>query len=291
MAELGRGARDGREGPRPRGRTSRTVGAVALLVLTATACGGGTPTLPTERPTLPSVTLPTVTLPTLPSVTLPTLPTVTLPTPTLPTVTLPGGSTSAPEPTVPEEPTVEPTAEAPATEDPATAAPEEGEADEGGSGWWWLLILLLLAAAAAVAVALWARRREDKEWWTVVAGPLQESLWLRDTLVPNLLSQSPDGRAGIWAVGRPRTLALEQRLATLAVETRDAARAGRLDALTVAVRALRRTLDQADTLVGFGGASTTAALQQSGQELDEAIRALQPPPDGQPDAAAEGSID
>lgn len=267
-------------------RTRSLVGA-GLLALALTGCGGdgsgGLPTsLPTERPTLP--TLPALPTPTLP--TLPALPTVTLPTVTLPTVTLPAlptvpGSTPD-DPTAPPE-TTEPPAvdeEQTQTDEPDAAEPvvEDAEAD-GGSGWWWLLILLIAGAIAAATVVVLRRRRETAAWAAATEEPLEEAMWLRDTLVPNLLSQGPDGRAGIWAIGRPRVLTLQQRLGELGAQAPDVPATRRVEALSAAVDALRRVLDQADTLVDFGGTSIAAALQQSQYELDDAIRALQPPPE------------
>lgn len=264
---------------RPR-RAARTLAGAILAALALTACGGdggvSVPTLPTERPTLP--TLPT--LPALPTPTLPTLP--ALPTPTLPTLPpLPTLPTAAPDATA--EPTETPTTAPPPVEEEeddveATDA-EDAEAEEGGSGWLWLLLLVLVVAGVAAAAVLLRRRRERAAWSDAVEEPLQEAIWLRDTIVPNLLAQGPDGRAGIWAIGRQRVLTLEQRLADLVAQAPDPATARRVAALSAAVQALRRTLDQADTLVDFGGTRTVAALQQSQHELDEAIRALQPPPE------------
>lgn len=266
--------RTGRHAPTRSRRTARASASALIVALALTACGGEGGGLPTSLPTtLPSVTLPTlptVTLPTLPSVTLPTLPTVTLPTlPELPT------NTAEPSP----EQTPEPTAEA--TDTPTAAptldeeSPDEESPDDGGSGWlWWLL---LAAAAAAAAAYLLRRRSQRAAWAEALQEPLREATWMRDSIVPNLLAQGPDGRSGIWAIGRPRTLTLEQSLATLAPQAPDQATARHVAALTAAVQALRRALDQADTMAGFGGSSTTAALQQSHHELDEAIRALQPP--------------
>ena len=288
---------------RRRRRGRRAIAGAALVVLTLTACGedGGitVPTaLPTERPTLPTlpeVTLPTVTLPTV------TLPTVTLPTPTLPTVTLPGASpdapaetpapeTSAPETPAPETPADTATPEPEATEDEVVAAAPEDEAEdedeEGGSGWWWLLLLLVAAGVAFVVVGLVRRRRDRAEWAGAVDESLHEAAWLRDTLVPNLLSQGPDARAGIWAVGQPRVLALEQALTDLLAQAPDDVAGRRVTALSAPVSALRRTLDQGDTLPDFGGARTVAALQQSQFEIDEAVRSLQSPVADDPRAPA-----
>lgn len=269
------------------GLRTRTLAGTVLVTLALTGCGGDggitVPTaLPTDRPTLPTISLPT-----------PTLPTITLPSVTLPTVTLPAlptvgpGATDAPT-TTPVEPAptpeeedevVAPTPEAEDTgsEDIAAEDPDAEDAD-GSSGWLWLLLLLgLLAAAAGTVVAL-RRRRDRAAWSEAVAEPVRDAQWLRDSLVPTMLTQSPDGRAGTWAIGRPRVLTLEQRLTGLEAEAPDAETWGRVVTLTAAVQALRRVLDDAATTSGFGGAATTAALQQSQLELDEAVRALHPPP-------------
>ena len=261
------------------GRRAKSLGVAVLMALALTACGGdGRVHLPTSLPTGLPTTLPSV-----------TLPTVTLPTVTLPTVTLPGATPEvtaeppAPEVT-PEPPAPEVTATPEATDEPtdaATAAPpaveDEGvDAEDGGSGWLWLLLLLLAAAAVVGTALLLRRRRERAAWAEALEEPLQEAMWLRDSIVPNLLAQSPDGRPGIWAIGRSRVLTLEQRLGELAAQAPDPAAVRHVGALSAAVQALRRALDHSSTLVGFGGAATTAALQQSQSELDEAIRALQP---------------
>jgi hypothetical protein len=285
----GQGTRQ-REDPQPRlpdGWTiRRTLGVAVIVALALSGCSGdgsgGRPTsLPTELPTSPSITLPSVTLPT---VTLPTVPSVTLPTvtlPTLPTATLPE-ATASPEfpaelPPAPEVPAEVPPAEATET---ATAAPaaieQEGEETEDDtSGWLWLLLLLIGAAGIAAVAGLIRRRRAQEAWAKALDEPLQEAMWLRDSIVPNLLAQSPDGRAGVWAIARLRVLTLEQRLADLVPRAPEPATARPLEALSAAVQALREVLDHSGTIVGFGGASTTAALHQSQSELNEAIRALQ----------------
>ena len=256
------------------GLRTRTLTSAILMALALTACGGeggvSRPTLPTERPTRPSVTLPTQ-----PTVTLPTRPTVPRP------ASSPEATTTAP-PADEETETVAPETEEPVaeeTDEPVAEDPvaEDAESD-GGSGWVWLLLLLLAGAALAATAVVLRRRREGAAWTEELEEPLQEAAWLRDTLVPNLLAQGPDGRAGIWSIGRPRVLALQQRLGELGPRAADVTATRRVGALTAAVDALRRALDQADTLVDFGGTSIAAALQQSQYELDDAIRALQPTP-------------
>jgi hypothetical protein len=106
---------------------------------------------------------------------------------------------------------------------------------------------------------------------------LPEAEWLRDSIVPDLIGESPDGRAGIWVVTRPRVVGLEENVRRLVTEAPDPALARPVQALTTAVEALRRLLDQADRLAGFGGPSVTAALQRSRAELDDAITAIRPP--------------
>jgi hypothetical protein len=169
------------------------------------------------------------------------------------------------------------------TPEPAeTAAPQPDEttADEGASSWPGLpLFLLLLGLAAAVvgAVVLLRRRGARQAWSARVDEALPEAEWLRDSIVPDLIGEGPDGRAGIWVVSRPRVVGLEETLRRLLTEAPDPALARPVEALTTAVEALRRLLDQADTLAGFGGPSVTAALRRSHAELDEAITAIRPP--------------
>ena len=281
------------EGVRPRGprrAVTAFIGGVALA-MALSACSGESPSLPTGRPTLPSVTLPSVTLPsvtlpTVPSVTLPTLPSVTLPTATVPT--LPTASVGPTEPTASPEETATPTPE-PTPSD--TASPEEPQAedetqqeatgDEGASWWPWLLLLAGLAAAVVGAVVLLRRRGARRTWLARVDESLPEAEWLRDSIVPDLIREGPDGRAGIWVVSRSRVVELEEALRRLGTEAPDPDLARPVAALTTAVESLRRLLDQADMLDGFGGPSVTAALHRSRAELDEAIIALRPPvPEG-----------
>ena len=281
----------GATGRQPRSRRGSRLAYLAVAAVAAaglTGCSGeGGSGLPSTLPTtLPSVTVPSVTLPTLtpPTVTLPTvtLPTVTLPTVTGPTVTV---TEEQPEPTT-EEP-ASPTAEDETAEPEQTpvavetaAAPEEStdaEGDDNGSGWLWLLLGLLAAALIAAVVALLRRRRARAAWSTAVEQALPEAIWLRDSVVPDLVTEGPDGRAGIWVVTRQRVVALEEDLRRLVADAPDQTLARPVVALTTAVEALRRLLDQADALPGFGGPSVTAALQRSRTEMDEAIAAIQPP--------------
>ena len=267
-------------------RAARAVAAVALTAaVTLSGCSGeGGSGLPTTLPSisLPDVTLPTVTLPDV------TLPTITGPTVTGPTVTV---TEAPPEPTTEEPATEEPTTEEPVptpTEE-ATAEPEETAAadldegtedpaeDEGGNAWLWLLLLVAALAAVAAVVALVRRRRARAAWSASVAEVLPEAVWLRDSVVPDLLSEGPDGRAGIWVVTRQRVVSLEEELRRLVSEAPEPSLGRPVAALTTAVEALRRLLDQADALAGFGGPSVTAALQRSRAEMDEAITAIQPP--------------
>ncbi|MGA8047497.1 MAG: hypothetical protein WCA30_14645, partial [Dermatophilaceae bacterium] len=252
---------------------ARPVAIAITAAVALTGCSGeGGSGLPTTLPTtLPSVSLPSVTLPsvTLPSVTLPTvtLPDVTLPTVTGPTVTGPTVTVTEnpPEPTT-EEPAPSPTEEETAEPEETVAAepPEstdDAADDDGGSGWLWLLLLLAAVAAVAAVVALVRRRRARAAWSQSVEEILPEAIWLRDSIVPDLLAEGPDGRAGIWVVTRQRVVGLEEDLRRLVTDAPDPALARPVEALTTAVEALRRLLDQADALAGFGGPSVTAALQ------------------------------
>jgi hypothetical protein len=287
-------------GRRPRRAAPTVAVVVATLAVLAGCSGEGGDRLPTALPTsLPSLTLPTVTVPsvTLPTVTLPTVtvPSVTLPTVTLPTVTgptVPGPTVTvtqdAPDPTTeaPAPPTTEEAAPEPeetaAAEPEESTEPEDSDAD-GGNGWLWLLLLLLAAGAVAAVVALLRRRRARQAWAASVDAALPEAEWLRDSIVPDLIDQGPDGRAGIWVVSRPRVVGLEEDLRRLVTQAPDPALGRPVQALTTAVEALRRLLDQADALAGFGGPSVTAALHRSRAELEEAIAAVAPPvPEGEP---------
>jgi hypothetical protein len=253
-----------RAGPRRRA----ALGSAIVLGLVLTGCSGdGGISLPTELPS----GLPT---------TLPSLPSPTLTLPTLPSRPTDGPEETAPEETTPEETAPEETETAtaapPAEDDPAEGDPVEDDPAEDGSGWVWpVLALLLIAAVTAMALTLLRRRRQRAEWTSAVEESLVDAVWLRDSIVPTLLAQSPQGRAGVWGVARGRALGLEQRLRGLLAEPPDADSGRDVAALHGAVDSLRHSLDHAATMPDFGGGSTVAALQQSQLELDEAIRPLQ----------------
>jgi hypothetical protein len=268
-------------------RRRAALGSAVVLGLVLTGCSGdGGITLPTELPTglpttLPSLPSPTITLPTLPSPPTDGPAETTTPETTAPETTAPE-ETSAPEETAPEEtaPAETAPAETPEAAETPTAAPpvddDDAAEDDGGWGWLWpVLALLLLAVIIAIVLTLLRRRRQRAEWSSAVEESLVDAVWLRDSIVPTLLAQSPQGRAGVWGIARARALGLDQALRALLAEAPDADSGRDVAALHGAVDSLRRSLDQAATMPDFGGGSTVAALQQSQLELDEAIRPLQ----------------
>ncbi|MGM0384578.1 MAG: hypothetical protein ACQERF_01155 [Actinomycetota bacterium] len=261
---------------RSSGRLARALAGVALASVALTGCGDDVgdniaSRLPTALPTLPS--LPT-SLPTLPS--LPTRPPAETvpPAETAPPVETTTPPVAAPTPAPPAE--TAPSVETP-TVPPVAEEGEEAAVEDGGLGWWWLVILLLTAAAIAVGVLLVRRRQARAAWDEGVTRAVGEATWLADELVPNLLAQGSHGRAGVWAIGRRRVLALERSLEELVADRPDPAEARPVAALASAVQAIRSALDQADMLPDFGGFSTTAALRQARLEIDEAVRTLRPP--------------
>jgi hypothetical protein len=189
-----------------------------------------------------------------------------------------------PAPTTP--PPAAPTASPPAeTEEspgipPVAGEDEEALAEDGDFGWWWLVILLLGAAVIVTGVMLLRRRQARAEWDEGVARAVGEATWLSDELVPSLIGQGSHGRAGVWTIGRPRVLTLERSLEDLVADSPDPEAARPVAALSSAVRAFRSALDQADRLPDFGGFSTTAALRQARQEIEETVRMLRPPAEG-----------
>ena len=155
-------------------------------------------------------------------------------------------------------------AAAAATDDEATVAP-----------WiWWAVGLVAVTAVVAGAVLL-RRRRARVEWATGLDQALAEVTWLSHDLVPALLGQSAAGRPGVWVIGRPRVLGLEQQLEGLVGRAPDDVTARHCRTLSSTVQALRRVLDQPEDAGLVGAEAGATAIRQVQRQLDEAMVALQ----------------
>jgi hypothetical protein len=119
------------------------------------------------------------------------------------------------------------------------------------------------------------RRRARVEWATNLDQALAEVTWLSHDLIPALLGQSAAGRPGVWAIGRPRVLGLEQTLERLVGRAPDEVTARHCTTLSSTVQALRRVLDQPEAAGVVGGEAGATAIRQVQRQLDEAVVALQ----------------
>ena len=286
------------------GPTRRSVAAVVALAVVALISGCGEdgpslPALPTELPTEVPTEVPTVDVPS-PDVTagLPTLPTRS-PRPT----DDPVGPTEEPEqpteePTQPTEqpapppttaaPVVPPTQEPVPTEEseptPDTPTPTATDAtaataQEEGIPWWvWLLAALLLAAVVALLVG-WNRRRAALTAWdgrlTAAVGELR---WVEGSLVPAVLRAGTVAEAtAVWAAGRPRVLAIDEELFSLASSAPDDERRVRASLLRERLAVLTSAVD-ADTATDAEGLrARRGAIEQARADLLAALEAATTP--------------
>jgi hypothetical protein len=296
------------------GPTRRSVAAVVALAVVVVISGCGEdgpslPALPTELPTEVPTSVPTVDVPS-PDVTaeLPTLPTRS-PRPT----DDPVGPTEEPEqPTEePEQPTEEPappptTTAAPVVPPTQEAGPTEtarptpdatptptatdataATAQEEGIPWWvWLLAALLLAAVVALLVG-WNRRRAALAAWddrlTAAVGELR---WVEGSLVPAVLRAGTVAEAtAVWAAGRPRVLAIDEELFSLAAPSApDDERRGRASMLRERLAVLTSAVD-ADTAPDAqadaeGFRTRRGAIEQARTDLLVALDAATTPDPG-----------
>lgn len=252
------------------------------------------------RPTLPSsVTLPSVVLPTRTTVppspaTTPAPPTTTAPRTTPPRTTAPP-TTAAPPTTIAPPTTAAPP---PATTVPATVtAPTSAvaavtptsaltpspaavpvAASSSPPAWvWWLLGLLIALVVAGLVLLAVRSRRARRAWEAQLAGVVDESTWLAHRLLPYALSAGmAAGRRDVWTAFRPRVHALVDNL-TEVVASAPKDRMPTLDRLRAAVGAVRSAMDAYATS-GPDERETLGAARQAQQQLEEALRAVQPPP-------------
>jgi hypothetical protein len=284
-------------GPSRRSVAAAVALAVVALITGCTEDGPSLPALPTELPTeVPTVDVPspdvTAELPTLPTRSPrptddpvePTQPTQE-PTqaPTQPTAQpTPPPTTAAPVlpptqeagPTQVSEPTPDATPTPTATDATAAAAQEDG------IPWWvWLLAALLLAAVVALLVA-WNRRRAALAAWDGrLTSAVGEMRWVEGSLVPAVLRTGTVAEAAaVWAGGRPRVLAIDEEVFSLASSAPDDERRvrasllrERLGVLTSAVDADTATDAQADA---EGFRARRGAIEQARADLLAAIEAV-----------------
>ena len=270
----------------------RSVAAVVALAVVAliTGCGEdgpSLPALPTEVPTeVPTVDVPspdsTAELPTLPTRSprptddpaQPTEEPAPPPTTAAPVVppTQEAGPTDASEPTPEATPT-------PTATDATAAAAQD---DEGVPWWVWLLAALLLTAAVALLV-VWNRRRAALAAWEGrLTAAVGEMRWVEASLVPAVLRAGTVAEAtAVWAAGRPRVLAIDEELFSLASAAPDDERRGRasllrerLGVLVSAVDADTATDAQADA---EGLRARRGAIEQARADLLAALEAATTP--------------
>jgi hypothetical protein len=120
-------------------------------------------------------------------------------------------------------------------------------------------------------------RRASKVWDARLAAAVAESTVLAHDLVPNVLSaQSGAARRDLWTASRPRVEALERNLSGL-VASAPKDQMGSLDRLRDAVTDLRSAMD-AHAAADAGDRESLGAARQAQRQLEEALRAVQPPP-------------
>lgn len=246
-----------------RRRVLPLISAIAALVVLAGCNGGGTVTLPTERPSVsvpsasqpaveaPSVALPTITPPTvtLPTVTVPTIPTQTQTVTETQTATRTAVETETETATqtatltatqtktqvVTETQTqtfretpaeVSSAPETPSSTAPVAAPATETTADEGTTWWPWLLLALLIGGLAWFLI--WRRGRQQvlDDWDQRLAKATGEASWVEESLVSQVLSRPTTAEAAaVWAAARTRLLAIDESLHGLTADAPDEMRA------------------------------------------------------------------
>jgi hypothetical protein len=159
----------------------------------------------------------------------------------------------------------------------ATQSDAAATTDEEGAvaPWVWWAVGLLAVTALIAAAVLFRRRRARVEWAAGLDETLAEVTWLSTDLIPTLLGESPAGRPGVWAIGRPRVLGLEQMLAGLVGRAPDDVTARHCTALSSTVQALRRVLDQPENAAVVGAEASATAIRQVQRQLDQGVVALQ----------------
>ena len=132
------------------------------------------------------------------------------------------------------------------------------------------------SATAGPGVAVRGRRARQV-WQARLAGAVAESRWLAHDLVPNALSsQSGTARRDLWTASRPRVDAPERELSGL-VASVPKDRSGRPGRLRDAVADLRTAMDAYAT-TDAGDRESLGVARQAQRQLEEALRAVQPPP-------------
>jgi hypothetical protein len=145
---------------------------------------------------------------------------------------------------------------------------------------WWLLGLLLAAAVVALVLVVVRRQRARRDWEARLAGVVAESTWLARDLLPNVLAtQGASARRDVWTAYRPRVEILRDNLNGL-VASGPTERLGSLDRLRVAVSDISSTMDSYAATDGPADWERLGAARQAQRQLEEALRAFQPPPPG-----------
>jgi hypothetical protein len=143
--------------------------------------------------------------------------------------------------------------------------------------WWWLLGLLIALGLGALLLALRLRRARHA-WEAQLGSAVAESRWLAHELVPTVLSTgSPAARRSIWIASRPRVEALENGLRPV-VASAPKDRSVSVDRLQVAVTDLRFAMDAYAATALPDDRESLGATRQAQRQLEEALRAFQPPP-------------
>jgi hypothetical protein len=149
------------------------------------------------------------------------------------------------------------------------------------SAWWWVLAALVAAAIAVAVVLLVRSRRARTAWQARYDAGVSESTWLAHDLMPDALSATdPAARRATWQASRPRVETLQRALDDVVAgspEDRQQA-SGRL---RDAVGGVAAAMD-ADAAATADDGTTLGAAQQAHRQLEQSLRALQPPPDTPP---------
>jgi hypothetical protein len=121
-------------------------------------------------------------------------------------------------------------------------------------------------------------RRARKVWDARLVGAVRESRWLAHELLPNALTtQSAAARRDIWIASRPRVDALQRNLSGL-VASAPKDHVGSLDRLRDAVADLNSAMNAHVAADAPGDQESLGAARQAARQLEEALRAVQPPP-------------
>jgi hypothetical protein len=132
--------------------------------------------------------------------------------------------------------------QSPAATPPAGAA--QPASPTSISPWWWLLPAAIVTGLAIGGALLWRRRRARKAWADEMGQVTTELRWANDQLIPSMLAAHTAGEfARAWTDGRPRLVAADQQLYSLARRAPDEARAASIRELRTAIAGLMVAVD------------------------------------------------